>query len=132
MPIPASRYNISGFDSSLDGRDPIKSAHGYFLDEDLTSLDASFFSMTKTELEKCDPQQRQLLEDVRECFEDAGETPAEYRGKNVGCFIGTFGHHWMEMSLRYTQHTRSYNALGYSDMILANRVSYGFDLRGLR
>jgi acyl transferase domain-containing protein len=38
----------------------------------------------------------------------------------------------MEMSLRYTQHTRSYNALGYSDMILANRVSYGFDLRGPR
>ncbi|EAL87813.1 polyketide synthase fgnA [Aspergillus fumigatus Af293] len=128
MPIPASRYNISGFDGSLDGRDPIKTTHGYFLDEDLSSLDASFFSMTKTELEKCDPQQRQLLEVTRECLEDAGET--DYRGRNVGCYIGNFGHDWMEISLREPQHSRSYNVLGYSDMILANRVSYEYDLRG--
>lgn len=130
MPIPASRYNISGFDGSLDGRDPIKTTHGYFLDEDLSSLDASFFSMTKTELEKCDPQQRQLLEVTRECLEDAGET--DYRGRNVGCYIGNFGHDWMEISLREPQHSRSYNVLGYSDMILANRVSYEYDLRGPR
>lgn len=129
-PIPASRYNITGFDGSLDGRDPIKTMHGYFLDEDLSSLDASFFSMTKSELEKCDPQQRQLLEVTRECLEDAGET--DYRGQNVGCYIGNFGHDWMEMSLRDPQHTRSYNVLGYSDMILANRVSYEYDLRGPR
>ncbi|KAH3942932.1 hypothetical protein HBI24_080280 [Parastagonospora nodorum] len=128
MPIPASRYNISGFNGSLDGRDPIKASHGYFLDEDLSSLDASFFSMTKTELEKADPQQRQLLEVSRECLEDAGET--KYRGRNVGCYIGNFGHDWMEMSLREPQHSRSYNVLGYSDMILANRVSYEYDLRG--
>jgi acyl transferase domain-containing protein len=130
MPIPASRYNISGFDGSLDGRDPIKTSHGYFLDEDLSSLDASFFSMTKNELEKCDPQQRQLLEVSRECLEDAGET--NYRGRNVGCYIGNFGHDWMEMSLREPQHSRSYNVIGYSDMILANRVSYEYDLRGPR
>ncbi|KAB8228276.1 polyketide synthase fgnA [Aspergillus alliaceus] len=127
-PIPTSRYNIFGFNGSLDGRDPIKTMHGYFLDEDLSSLDASFFSMTKTELEKCDPQQRQLLEVTRECLEDAGET--NYRGRNVGCYIGNFGHDWMEISLREPQHTRSYNVLGYSDMILANRVSYEYDLRG--
>lgn len=130
MPIPASRYNISGFDGSLDGRDPIKTTHGYFLDEDLSSLDASFFSMTKTELEKCDPQQRQLLEVTRECLKDAGET--DYRGRNVGCYIGNFGHDWMEISLWEPQHSRSYNVLGYSDMILANRVSYEYDLRGPR
>jgi acyl transferase domain-containing protein len=86
--------------------------------------------MTKTELEKCDPQQRQLLEVTRECLDDAGET--HYRGRNVGCYIGNFGHDWMEMSLRDTQHTQSYNVLGYSDMMLANRVSYEYDLRGPR
>ncbi|ROV97139.1 hypothetical protein VMCG_07466 [Cytospora schulzeri] len=122
------RYNISGFDGSLDGTDPVKTKHGYFLGEDLSTLDTSFFSMTKSELEKCDPQQRQLLEVTRECLEDAGET--NYRGQNVGSYIGTFGHDWMEMSLREPQHTRSYNVLGYSDMMLANRVSYEFDLRG--
>lgn len=128
--IPASRYNISGFDSSLNGKDAIKTTHGYFLDENLSSLDASFFSMTKSELEKCDPQQRQLLEVTRECLEDAGET--NYRGQNVGCYIGNFGHDWMEMSLREAQHTPNYNVLGYSDMMLANRVSYEYDLRGPR
>ncbi|KOS21700.1 Lovastatin nonaketide synthase [Escovopsis weberi] len=128
MPIPASRYNILGFDASLDSKDAIRTQHGYFLDEDLASLDASFFSMTKAELEKCDPQQRQLLEVTRECLDDAGER--DHRGQNVGCYVGNFGHDWMEMSLREPQHTRSYNVLGYSDMMLANRVSYEFDLRG--
>ncbi len=32
------------------------------LEEDLACLDAAFFGMSKAELEKTDPQQRQLLE----------------------------------------------------------------------
>ncbi|OTA99530.1 hypothetical protein M426DRAFT_269167 [Hypoxylon sp. CI-4A] len=127
-PIPASRYNIAGFDDSLDGRDAIKTCYGYFLDEDLANVDASMFSMTKSELEKCDPQQRQLLEVTYECLENAGEVG--YRGKNIGCYIGNFGHDWMEMSLREPQHSHGYNVLGYSDMMLANRISYEYDLRG--
>lgn len=88
-PIPPSRYNINGFDDSLGGRGPIKTRFGYFLDDDLSQIDTSFFSMSRKEVERCDPQQRLLLEVSREALEDAGEI--DYRGKTIGCFVGTFG-----------------------------------------
>jgi acyl transferase domain-containing protein len=130
-PIPLSRYNIQGFDASLGGhKDAIQTRHGYFLEDDLSRLDTSFFSMTKNELEKCDPQQRLLLEVTRECFEDAGET--SYRGKPVGVYCGTFGDSWMEMSTKEDQHSSGYVLGGHLDIMLANRISYEYDLRGPR
>ncbi|KAK3360559.1 polyketide synthase [Lasiosphaeria hispida] len=126
--IPTSRFAIGGFDASLAGQGSIHTRHGYFLDEDLSCLDTSFFSMSRSELERCDPQQRQLLEVVRECLEDAGEV--EYRGKPIGCYIGTFGQDWHEMSVKESQHAGSYTVTGYGDLILANRVSYEYDFRG--
>jgi acyl transferase domain-containing protein len=127
--IPSSRYNIEGFDASLGGKGAIKTRHSYFLDEDLSSFDASFFSMSRNELEKCDPQQRRLLEVTRECLEDAGEV--NYRGRPVGCYVGTFGEDWLQMSARETQHSGGY-MVGQLDNMLANRVSYEYDFRGPR
>lgn len=130
-PIPPSRFNIDGFDDSLGGQGAIKTRRGYFIDEDLAaSPDTSFFSMSKNELRRCDPQQRLLLEVVRECLEDACEV--DYRGKAVGCYVGTFGQDWYEMMAKDSQHTGSHTVTGYSDMMLANRVSYEYDLRGPR
>ncbi|KAI0377169.1 polyketide synthase [Hypomontagnella monticulosa] len=126
--IPASRFAIEGFDSSLGGPGAIHTRHGYFLEDDLSRLDTSFFSMSRNELERCDPQQRQLLEVVRECFEDAGEV--NYRGQPIGCYIGTFGQDWHEMSVKEPHQTGNYTVTGYSDLILANRVSYEYDLHG--
>ena len=128
--ISPTRYNISGFDDALDGKNPIGTRNGYFLAEDLAAFDGAFFSMTKAEVEKCDPQQRKLLEVTRECLEDAGET--NYRGQNIGCYIGNFGQDWMEMSLKEPQHAHNYTTLGYTDFMLANRVTYEFDLQGPR
>lgn len=65
-PIPQERYNAQGFDTKLGAKGAIESQYGYFIDEDLKSLDTSFFSMTADELGKTDPQQRQILEVVRE------------------------------------------------------------------
>jgi hypothetical protein len=73
-PIPPSRYNIDGFSDVLGGKGAIKARYGYFIDDDLSTLDTSFFSMTRKEVERCDPQQRQLLEVVKECL-DAPERP---------------------------------------------------------
>jgi acyl transferase domain-containing protein len=130
--IPASRFAIDGFDGSLGGggNGAIHTRHGYFLEEDLSRLDASFFSMTKREIERCDPQQRLLLEVVRECLEDAGEV--NYRGKPVGCYVGTFGGDWHVMTMRDVQHMGNYSMAGVGDLMIANRVSYEFDLRGPR
>jgi acyl transferase domain-containing protein len=129
-PVPASRYNIDGFDDSLAGKGAIRARHGYFLTQDLAQLDTSFFSMTKSEVEGCDPQQRLLLEVVGECFEDAGEV--DYRGKSVGCYVGTFGEDWLQMTSKDVQQSTGYIMTGSSDLMIANRVSYEYDLRGPR
>jgi acyl transferase domain-containing protein len=72
-PIPADRYNVNGFSDALGKKGAIQTKFGYFINDDLTTLDTSFFSMSKAELERIDPQQRQLLEVTRETLENAGE-----------------------------------------------------------
>lgn len=127
-PIPPDRYNAKGFSNELGKKGAIKTQYGYFLDEDLSCLDASFFTMTRTELEKTDPQQRQILEVARECLENAGEV--NYRGKLVGCYVGTFGDDWLYSQAKENQYVGGYNLSG--DLMIANRVSYEYDLKGPR
>ncbi|KAM5372640.1 hypothetical protein ACJZ2D_007414 [Fusarium nematophilum] len=128
IPIPSSRYNLEGFDDSLGGKDSVKVKYGYFLDEDLSCLDTSFFTLTKGELEKADPQQRLLLEVTRECLEDAGEV--HYRGQQLGCYIGTFGDDWLMMSTKEPHQGGVHAVTGHGDLMMANRVSFEYDFRG--
>ena len=115
--IPGSRYNAIGFSDAMGKKGVIKTQHGYFLDEDLGTFDTSFFAMARQELEKIDPQQRQLLEVTRECLENAGEM--DYRGKLIGCYVGTFGDDWLYSQSKENQHTGGYNHLA-GDLMLAN------------
>ncbi|KAH7110764.1 hypothetical protein EDB81DRAFT_831591 [Dactylonectria macrodidyma] len=126
--IPISRYNLDGFDDSLGGKDAVKVKYGYFLEEDLSGLDTSFFTLTRNELGKTDPQQRLLLEVTRECLEDAGEV--NYRGQIIGCYVGTFGDDWLMMSAKEPQLAGGYTVTGHADLMMANRVSYEYDFRG--
>ncbi|KAI0898853.1 hypothetical protein F4806DRAFT_493360 [Annulohypoxylon nitens] len=127
-PVPSSRYNVDGFDGSLSGKERIETKLGYYLEDDLSRFDPSLFSMTQKELERCDPQQRILLEVARECLEDAGET--NYRGKPIGCYVGTFGDEWQNLRDKDTQHVGNHLLTGSGDWMLANRVSYEYNLSG--
>lgn len=129
-PVRSDRYKLDSFNNALGKNGAIKAQKGYFLDDDLTSLDTSFFSISKDELERLDPQQRQLLEVTKECLESAGAV--DYRGKLVGCYVGTFGEDWQEMSTKETQHYGGYVWSGHSDLFISNRISYEYDLRGPR
>ena len=129
-PIPPDRYNGKGFSNTMSEKGAIKSQYGYFLDEELSCLDTSFFTMTQSELERMDPQQRQVLEVTRECLESAGEV--EYRGKLVGCYVGTFGEDWLQMSAKESQHSGGYVMTGHGDLMIANRISFEFDFMGPR
>ena len=84
--------------------------------------------MPKLEAERLDPQQRQLLEIARECFESAGEV--EYHGASIGCFVGNFGEDWYEMFTKEEQRHGSYRVTAFSDLALSNRISYMLDLKG--
>ena len=56
---------------------------------DLREFDAQFFSISKQEAIAMDPQQRQLLEVVYECLENAGISLQALSGAPVGCFVGS-------------------------------------------
>ena len=129
--VPESRYNVDSFHSSAGKTKSVIPQHGYFLeDADLGCLDTSFFSMSKDELEKMDPQQRQFLEVTRECLENANETG--WCGKRVGCYVGVFGEDWLDSYAKDTQGAGLHRIQGYGDWTIANRASYEFDFKGPR
>lgn len=106
-PVPASRYNVNGFFDSSNS--PVS---GHFLQEDPACFDAGFFSISPQEARRLDPQQRQLMEVVWECLENAGET--RWQGADIGLYVGTFGDDWLEVSLRSGLRADRYQLLGGS------------------
>ena len=56
---------------------------------DLAKFDANLFSISKQEAIAMDPQQRQVLEVVYECLENAGVTLEALNGAPVGCFVAS-------------------------------------------
>lgn len=128
--VPVSRYNIAAFHDASGKATTVPTEYGYFLDEDLGALDTSFFSMARMEVEQASPEQRLMLEVAMESFEDAGETA--WRGKSMGCYMGSFGEDWCEMMARETQAWGQYRVSGPGDFVLSNRISYELGLRGPR
>ena len=129
--VPADRYNIDAFYDPKARPHTVKTAYGHFIENyDLRRFDASFFSMSKSEVERVDPQQRMLLEVVRECLESAGKT--SWKGDRIGCYVGSFGEDWLDLGAKDTQNTGLYRITGAGDFVLANRVSYEFDFKGPR
>ncbi|KAJ8131695.1 hypothetical protein O1611_g1925 [Lasiodiplodia mahajangana] len=63
-----------------------------------------------------------------ECFESAGEV--SWRGKDVGVYIGTFGEDWNDLQYQDRQDLHLYKLTGAGDFILANRISYEYNLKG--
>ncbi len=130
-PIPRDCFNIDAFDNALGKKGAVSPHHGYFLDEDPACLDAAYFGMSKAELEKTDPQQATVARGhKRNALENAGE--ADYRGKLVGCYVGTFGDDWMESQAKENQFSGGYNFGIGNDLMIANRVSFEYDLKGPR
>jgi acyl transferase domain-containing protein len=130
--VPESRYNILAYHSNSGRPGTIKTEYGYFLADSvkLGSLDTSRFSFTRGELEAADPQHRQMLEVVRECFDDAGEVG--FRGRTIGCYMGSYGEDWLEIQNKDPQRPGLHRVDGYGDFMQSNRVSYELDLRGPR
>ncbi|RYP90773.1 hypothetical protein DL770_003106 [Monosporascus sp. CRB-9-2] len=128
--VPESRYNVSAYHSKNKRPGAVASEYGYFLDDSikLGALDTSRFSLSRTELEFADPQQRRLLEVVREAFDDAGDV--SFRGKPIGCYVGNMGEDWGEMMNRDPMSHGPNRIDGYNDWMLGNRISYEFGLKG--
>ncbi|USP74624.1 uncharacterized protein yc1106_01898 [Curvularia clavata] len=128
--IPLQRFDAEAFHSASGKSGYINSQYGYFLDDsaEVGAVDTSFFRMSQKESGRTDPQQKLLLELVRECFESAGEI--NWRGKDIGTYVGSFGNDWMEMSLKDHLSKSMYKITGHGDFMHANRLAYEYDLKG--
>ena len=83
--VPESRFNIKGHFDGSRKPNTLRSPGAMFLEDiDLAKFDANFFSIARQEAIAMDPQQRQLLEVVYECLENAGITLQALNGAPVG------------------------------------------------
>ena len=89
--IPPNRFNASAFSSPVPNARFLQTEYGHFLAESdrVENFDTAFFQMGKAESEMLDPQQKLLLEVVYECMQNAGQV--DWRGTNIGCFVGVWG-----------------------------------------
>lgn len=129
--VGADRYNIDGYYSPHGQNGTISTKHGYFLsDLDYANMDLSMFTFTAAEAEQVDPHHRLVLEVVREAFESAGES--EWRGQNIGTYVGMFTEDWQEMDHKDNLEFNSHRIMGGTDFALPNRIAYEYDLKGPR
>ncbi|KAK8006091.1 beta-ketoacyl synthase domain-containing protein [Apiospora marii] len=130
-PVPAERFNAEAFyhpDGEHHGT--TNSVRAYWLSQDVRAFDAGFFNMTPREAEAVDPQQRLVLEVVYEAMEAAGYPMARLSGRDVAVFAGVMTADYDTLSQRDELATSQYYATGNARSIIANRVSYFFNLRG--
>ena len=102
------------------------------LADDGQAFDAAHFGISPTELEAMDPQQRLLLELAAEAFEDAGISPADWRGRRVMFCVGASCLDQALLRLGPGQGGTMLDTAGAIPSMLANRVSRHrlFDWRG--
>ena len=102
---------------------------GSFLN-DIDSFDAEFFEVPPSEAAKMDPQQRLLLEVTHEAFEHAGIPADSLRRTQTGVFAGACLGEYGYLASTDLGQVDAWSGTGGALSIIANRVSYFFDLRG--
>ncbi len=98
--------------------------------DDVWGFDATAFGMSPREAEQVDPQQRHLLEVTYDALGHAGIPPSTLSGAPVGVFVGAssvdYGARFFADPGAADVHMMTGNTLS----VIANRLSYYFDLRG--
>ncbi len=128
--VPAGRWSPArylhpsrsepGFSYSFRG--------GYIADA--FAFDPIVFGISPREAAEMDPQQRLLLEAVWGALEDGGIPPGSLAGGNVGVYVGASGLDHGALQVADLAGIDSHFMTGNTLSVLANRISYIFDLRG--
>lgn len=77
-----------------------------------------------------DPQQRHLLEVSYEALENAGLSLPCISGTNMGVFVGGSNAEYRSHIGQDIDNLPMFEATGNAESLLANRLSYVYDLRG--
>ncbi len=130
--IPQDRWNLKKFYSDnpkAEGKSYTK--WGGFI-EDIDLFDPECFSISPREAEFMDPQQRLILEVTMDAFLDGGQKLEDLSGSRTGVFVGlsTNDYAQVQASLDELQKPAPHSVTGNALSIVANRVSYVFNLKG--
>ncbi|NXP54355.1 FAS synthase, partial [Heliornis fulica] len=98
--------------------------------KDLSKFDASFFGVHPKQAHTMDPQLRLMLEVAYEAILDGGINPASIRGTDTGVWVGASGSEAGEALSQDPEELVGYSMTGCQRAMLANRISYFFDLKG--
>ena len=129
--MPASRFNIDAhYHENLERPGSFNVLGGYFLDEDPSDFDPTFFGITPVEAMWLDPQQRKMLEVSYECLESAGLSLDAVAGSNTAVFVGSFTSDYQQMSTKEPDFRHNYAATGVDPGLISNRIGNTFNLRG--
>ena len=131
--VPETRWHAGRYHDPNPAKiGKIVTRRGGFL-SDVDQFDPQFFGISPREAHTLDPQQRLLLQATWEAFEDAGIPADGLAGTDVGVFVGgfTLDYQLLQNQGRTSRYRfKSHSATGMMMTMLANRLSYAFDLRG--
>lgn len=97
---------------------------------DVDKFDALFFDISPREAELMDPQQRLMLQSVWRAIEDAGYKKSDFAGTKTGLFVGVAANDYANVLAHAGVEVEAYSSTGNAHSVLANRISYFFDLNG--
>lgn len=130
--FPPERLGMKGFyndNSDMRGRTHVQNK-SYLLEDDVRHFDNAFFHINPKDAADMDPQQRILLETVYEAFEAAGWSLSDVDGSQTSVHVGVMTDDHLIIQTRDPDTLGGHAATGVSRSILANRLSYAFNLRG--
>ncbi|KAL2145167.1 hypothetical protein VTI28DRAFT_7803 [Corynascus sepedonium] len=129
--FPEHRFNAAAYWKPGADKSGVFRAEGaHFVPEDIYAFDAAFFNMRAEEAKNADPQHRMLLECALEAAEDAGQTLNDLAGRKIGVFVGGGQHEYSERLGEDHFAAKTFTATGLAPCMLANRISYFFDVYG--
>lgn len=102
----------------------------YLLTEDTRVFDAQFFSISASEAEAIDPQQRLLMETVYEALEASGSSIESLAGSNTAAYVGVMCDDFSQIVYGDGENVPTYAATGSARSIISNRISYFFNWHG--
>lgn len=102
---------------------------GGFIDH-VDAFDHEFFGLLPKVVQNMDPQQRIMLELAWSCIESAGIAPTTLRGRGVGVFTGVTHHDYKELLASAKVAIEPYHYTGTATVVVPNRISHMFGLRG--
>ncbi|KAI0197537.1 polyketide synthase PksD [Astrocystis sublimbata] len=130
-PWPESRANIDAFYCDDATRiNKLSSKGGHFLKSDPGAFDAPFFSITAKEAASMDPQQRWLMETSYRALENAGIPVEQVAGSDTAVFSSSMAEDFMRIVSKDPDQAPMNTPTGTTPCMLANRLSWYFDLTG--